>query len=582
MTNLSDLPAEVLREILIHAVNVRGLKRGLRLRLVNKEFSQEVKSALYQSHAPGDYLQEWHPVRPELESEFDAFWHPYLTNKIIQKKWDDGSLSERIHRTTGRVTPHITIFVRGIGHRLMSRDEERRKERLCEIALCGGIYRAAERLCQISHPEEGSKETLYEVLKQYIYTFCSHPRRILARARFSSRRTKTCPFSDSLYFLEMALANDCHKGIRSALNDPAVEDMLSHSLERPCVYQCEHYITTSSAERGNMVFLAKIFANPTFQQKRKRIQSVAFNAAVRECRLDVVRFIMEPREHWSDVELIVNLNEDAIRCGVLKSRSVDFCFQLFGLLASRLRIPTVSAKHGPDTYNRHRLWEHLRYDNVLCIVASGSPQRADVAQWLLDHGASVSLTAEEEEILVKSTRRVYRSPLERAVKGGNEKIVRLLLDHGAGLKDVEATYYYAEAARQGRLDMIRILVEYVGSWVCIPYTVSSVLELVGCQPDKRNARSTHALQMRLYAGKFRHTKDLHRPPNPQRPTRDSTSPNNALRDEVLAQRIAKNLQQRRLPPLHTIEKPQHWTVRGMEYPRTRAHLHIVRSGKHQV
>ena len=32
-----DLPLEIIREILIHAVAVRGIKRGLRLRLVNRK-----------------------------------------------------------------------------------------------------------------------------------------------------------------------------------------------------------------------------------------------------------------------------------------------------------------------------------------------------------------------------------------------------------------------------------------------------------------------------------------------------------------------------------------------------------------
>jgi hypothetical protein len=32
-----DLPLEIIREILVHSVAVRGIKRGLRLRLVNRE-----------------------------------------------------------------------------------------------------------------------------------------------------------------------------------------------------------------------------------------------------------------------------------------------------------------------------------------------------------------------------------------------------------------------------------------------------------------------------------------------------------------------------------------------------------------
>ncbi|KAK2762336.1 hypothetical protein FQN54_001346 [Arachnomyces sp. PD_36] len=46
---LLDLPAELIHSILVHAILVRGLKRGLRLRLVNKFCSREVIQALYTS-----------------------------------------------------------------------------------------------------------------------------------------------------------------------------------------------------------------------------------------------------------------------------------------------------------------------------------------------------------------------------------------------------------------------------------------------------------------------------------------------------------------------------------------------------
>ncbi|QDS71618.1 hypothetical protein FKW77_007097 [Venturia effusa] len=66
---LLDLPPEILQAILINSVRLRGLKRGVRLRLVNKFLSQEViwavsKSGLLEDHCnypyrgspPGDYL----------------------------------------------------------------------------------------------------------------------------------------------------------------------------------------------------------------------------------------------------------------------------------------------------------------------------------------------------------------------------------------------------------------------------------------------------------------------------------------------------------------------------------------------
>ncbi|TID22195.1 gb [Venturia nashicola] len=66
---LLDLPPEIFQTILIESVRLRGLKRGIRLRLINKFFSQEVIWAVsrsgmldnhckgpYQGSPPGEYL----------------------------------------------------------------------------------------------------------------------------------------------------------------------------------------------------------------------------------------------------------------------------------------------------------------------------------------------------------------------------------------------------------------------------------------------------------------------------------------------------------------------------------------------
>jgi hypothetical protein len=266
MTDLSALPAEVLREILIHAVSFRGFKRALRLRLVNsmhaqvfssgdaatlrantstEKFSQEVKNALYQSHVLKDAEKGWRCNGPEsLES--DAFWQPYLTNKIIQKEY-------------------------------------------ANVKLCGRIYCIAERLCQMSYLQGISKDTSHEVIRQYISAYCRQFRRVLTRTRFMSLRM--CPFSESLYFLEIALVNDCQEGVRSALQDPVLSDMISHSCSPP-TYHCLADLAQLAGERGDMVLLAQIFQNPNFQQKPEVVRRRAFQGAMSEARLDVARFII--------------------------------------------------------------------------------------------------------------------------------------------------------------------------------------------------------------------------------------------------------------------------------------------------
>jgi hypothetical protein len=78
--------------------------------------------------------------------------------------------------------------------------------------------------------------------------------------------------------------------------------------------------------------------------------------------------------------------------------------------------------------------------DFLNYIASGTPERDDVVTWLLDFGAKVHREfppsgADSGPINVGTTVRVlhwmYAIELfQRAVEGGNRKIVRLLLERG--------------------------------------------------------------------------------------------------------------------------------------------------------
>ncbi|KAF2446211.1 ankyrin [Karstenula rhodostoma CBS 690.94] len=73
--NLMDLPLEIFRIILAEAVRLRGVKRALRLRLVNKLFSDELVEVLCVSRVLRTYHlepSEWAYVRPYVESRLLA------------------------------------------------------------------------------------------------------------------------------------------------------------------------------------------------------------------------------------------------------------------------------------------------------------------------------------------------------------------------------------------------------------------------------------------------------------------------------------------------------------------------------
>ncbi|OIW26324.1 ankyrin [Coniochaeta ligniaria NRRL 30616] len=86
--NILDCPAEILQHILLFTVLNRGVKRGLRLRLVCKVFADLTKYAVYQSllldhfYAP-DVGYLW-----QIKNHHGAetFWHKYLVQRVLTEK----------------------------------------------------------------------------------------------------------------------------------------------------------------------------------------------------------------------------------------------------------------------------------------------------------------------------------------------------------------------------------------------------------------------------------------------------------------------------------------------------------------
>ncbi|KAF2395524.1 hypothetical protein EJ06DRAFT_585853 [Trichodelitschia bisporula] len=76
--DIFKLPPELFREILVQAVAVRGLKRGLRLRLVCKLFASEVVKAVIAGDTLADYC--WMPYYPtaDVDAVWMRFYVPYL------------------------------------------------------------------------------------------------------------------------------------------------------------------------------------------------------------------------------------------------------------------------------------------------------------------------------------------------------------------------------------------------------------------------------------------------------------------------------------------------------------------------
>ncbi|TVY36113.1 hypothetical protein LCER1_G009431, partial [Lachnellula cervina] len=112
---LLDIPAEIVSKILVYAVLARGIKRALRLRLVCKQFSQDIQHAVFESRLL-DYVNTEKVLCDRyIENDHGAsrFWHSYIVYRVqnenlkpapqpAQRRYRDiGLVAKRIWEETG-------------------------------------------------------------------------------------------------------------------------------------------------------------------------------------------------------------------------------------------------------------------------------------------------------------------------------------------------------------------------------------------------------------------------------------------------------------------------------------------------
>jgi hypothetical protein len=110
----------------------------------------------------------------------------------------------------------------------------------------------------------------------------------------------------------------------------------------------------------------------------------ALGPAIRAGRLDIVRYILDLG--WGLIDLVDNpvRQEDMVE-GMLRNKHIDFSSQVIDLLrsCSTPQQPLVDLE--PDI------------NRLLDGIAAGSPQRADVAAWLLSRGATIQTPQEPQQ-----------------------------------------------------------------------------------------------------------------------------------------------------------------------------------------
>lgn len=179
--SLLGLPAELLRQTVVHAVTVQDLRLSLRLRLVNREaatlctqmrdhnlptdhmtglFAGEVTQALYESDTLNEHVKG-NVIEAGLGPEHDQSWQQYLTNKIFLRRI---VLSEREFQ----------------------------------------LRRVAERLCEANNYHH------HECLRTYVHALCYQPHRVLQR----NKAQQLQPWDESRHLVQAAIINDCTEVIR--------------------------------------------------------------------------------------------------------------------------------------------------------------------------------------------------------------------------------------------------------------------------------------------------------------------------------------------------------------------------------
>ncbi|KAF2676221.1 ankyrin [Lentithecium fluviatile CBS 122367] len=243
--------------------------------------------------------------------------------------------------------------------------------------------------------------------------------------------------------------------------------ILTNSLFVQCDGDGEKHLLQAAIIRNQAAILAGRSRNleilKTLLSTRRfralaEMREEALSGAIAEGHLDTVKFICDPQ--WGPMNFISSAHciEEALTSGAVRSNLVDFSQRLFALLKSR------------NTTQYPIEIEDLDPNQLLNDISINARQRADIVEYLLHHGAVVQEagrlgTRYREEFPRRWVPATYDeeslpwNPLRQAVKGGNEKIAKLLLERGAmpDATDNDTLYW---AVKAGCFNIVRLLVDH--------------------------------------------------------------------------------------------------------------------------
>ncbi|KAH7073958.1 hypothetical protein BKA63DRAFT_515126 [Paraphoma chrysanthemicola] len=354
--------------------------------------------ALHATSVLDDHIKQ-NKISARRSLEYDQFWQEYLTHKIFRNR--------------------VSLSVR----------EQT-------------VHDAAVRVCTQSGDDKPA------LLRTCISALCYKPHRILTTELLPNLQ----PWDGTRHLLQAAIILDRMEVVKGLLDCPDFHGVFggttgSKRYPKPAEIWDNPIDLASHFAREDILEL--LFTDRRLDRKSLRAQ--AFGPAMRAGHLHIAEYILDPA--WGSNDFILGAScvyRDLIM-GMLRSPLINFFSNICTLCGSpwapEYSIQTIE----PDV------------NQVLYEIACQSPQREDVATWLLDHGAVVQQIGpprvRSAGSLSPAEPRYPWNPLRQAVKGGNEKIVRLLLDRGAHPLSTDDDVIEL-AVKRGRLDIVRMLIEH--------------------------------------------------------------------------------------------------------------------------
>ncbi|KAK8035539.1 hypothetical protein PG993_010534 [Apiospora rasikravindrae] len=162
--HILDLPNELMQSILVSSIDVRGVKRGLRLKLVCKRFNENFVSALFSSraldHFSAPHVGGFWWMRDDRYGA-GTLWHDYLVYRVMGETDPNVGRYVEIRQAAEALwarasSPSGSSSESGDGHHRPLRDIV---DGLCWLALERGTKSPGDRQNWASHPQGHRMDT---------------------------------------------------------------------------------------------------------------------------------------------------------------------------------------------------------------------------------------------------------------------------------------------------------------------------------------------------------------------------------------------------------------------------------------